>query len=153
MRIFQTASLILIFLVFHAVAAMAAEGVIDIKSNYTAQETADRLKNILEQKGMTIFTRIPHSESATKVGVELRNTELFIFGNPKVGSPLMKCQQSVAIDLPQKALIWEDDNGQAWISYNDPSFLMKRHAISGCDEVIAKIEKALSGITNAAVKK
>jgi uncharacterized protein (DUF302 family) len=153
MRVFQTASLILIILIFHVVAAMAAEGIIDVKSNHTAQETADRLKSILEQKGMTIFTRILHSESAAKVGVELRNTELFIFGNPKVGSPLMKCQQSVAIDLPQKALIWEDDNGQAWISYNDPRFLMKRHAISGCDEVIAKIEKALVGITNAAANK
>ena len=121
-----------------------------MKSNHPAQETADRLQSILEQKGMTIFNRIPHSESAANVGVELRDTELFIFGNPKVGSPLMKCQQSVAIDLPQKALIWEDETGQVWISYNDPGYLQQRHDISGCEEVIAKIEKALAGITQAA---
>jgi uncharacterized protein (DUF302 family) len=80
-------------------------------------------------------------------------TELIIFGNPKVGSPLMKCQQTVAIDLPQKALIWVDDQSKVWISYNDPRYLEKRHNISGCDEVIAKIEKALSGITKAASSK
>jgi uncharacterized protein (DUF302 family) len=80
----------------------------------------------------------------------MRETELIIFGNPKVGSPLMKCQQSVAIDLPQKALIWEDDESKVWISYNDPRYLEKRHNISGCDEVISKIDKALSGITRAA---
>jgi uncharacterized protein (DUF302 family) len=73
-----------------------------------------------------------------------------IFGNPKVGSPLMKCQQSAAIDLPQKALIWEDDNDRVWISYNDPRYLEKRHNISGCEEVITKIEKALAGITKSA---
>ena len=92
-----------------AAPALAADGIINVKSIYDVQKTADRLENILNEKGMTIFKRIKHSESAGKVGIELRETELIIFGNPKVGSPLMKCQQSVAIDLPQKALIWEDD--------------------------------------------
>ena len=99
---------------------------------------------------MTIFNRIKHSESAGKVGIELRETALIIFGNPKVGSPLMKCQQSVAIDLPQKALVWEDHASKVWISYNDPTYLVKRHGISGCGEDISKIKKALSGITKAA---
>jgi uncharacterized protein (DUF302 family) len=94
-----------------------------------------------------------HSGAAEKVGVELQETELIIFGNPKVGSPLMKCQLSVAIDLPQKALIWRDIEEQTWISYNDPRYLQKRHNISNCDEVISKIEKALSGITKAAATK
>jgi uncharacterized protein (DUF302 family) len=150
MRIIQTVSICICFLFLPVIAAMAAEGMIDVKSNYSAQETADRIDTILQQKGMTIFNRIPHSTGAAKVGVELRNTELFIFGNPKVGSPLMKCQQSVAIDLPQKALVWEDETGQVWISYNDPEYLQQRHGISGCDEVLAKIEKALAGITKAA---
>ena len=99
---------------------------------------------------MTIFNRIKHSEGAANVGIELRKTELIIFGNPKVGSPLMKCQQSVAIDLPQKALIWEDADAKVWISYNDPGYLQKRHNIAGCEEVISKIKKALSGITKSA---
>jgi uncharacterized protein (DUF302 family) len=133
-----------------AIPAAAADGVITIPSVFTVSETADRLQSILGEKGMTIFNRIKHSESASKVGIELRKTELIIFGNPKVGSPLMKCQQSVAIDLPQKALIWEDDKAQVWLSYNDPRYLAVRHNISGCEEVVAKIEKALASIANSA---
>lgn len=133
--------------------ALAAEGVINVKSTLGIQETADRMVNILTKKGMTIFNRIKHSQGAAKVGIDLRSTELILFGNPKVGSPLMKCQQTVAIDLPQKALIWEDANAQVWISYNDPRYLQKRHNIQGCETTIAKIEKALAGITKAASMK
>ncbi|TYB33569.1 MAG: DUF302 domain-containing protein [Flexistipes sinusarabici] len=132
------------------VSSYAAEGMVDVKSSFGVKKTADRLESILKDKGMTIFNRIKHSQAAKKVGVNLRETELLIFGNPKVGSPLMKCQQSVAIDLPQKALIWEDDEGETWISYNNLGYLAKRHSISNCKKVIAKIEKALAGITKAA---
>ena len=129
---------------------LAAEGVINIQSAYSVDETTDRLVNILNEKGMTIFTQVDHSEGAQKAGIELAETKLILFGNPKVGSPLMRCQQSVAIDLPQKALIWKDDQSRVWISYNDPAYLKKRHQISGCEDVISKIEKALAGITKAA---
>jgi uncharacterized protein (DUF302 family) len=108
---------------------------------------------LLKEKGMTVFNRIKHSEAAAAVGIELRNTELILFGNPKVGSPLMKCQQSAAIDLPQKALIWEDDKATVWISYNNPRYLEKRHNITGCEEVISKIERALAGIAESAATK
>ena len=144
-------ALLLVFLM--SIPVMAAEGMINVESDFNVKETADRLENILAEKGMTIFKRINHSEGAANVGIKMPETELFIFGNPKVGSPLMKCQQTVAIDLPQKALIWADDQRKVWISYNDPRYLEKRHNISGCEEIIAKIEKALSGITNAAAKK
>jgi uncharacterized protein (DUF302 family) len=137
-----------IFLI--ATPVVAADGIINVPSAFSVEETADRMERILNEKGMTIFDRIMHSEGASKIGIELRETELIIFGNPKAGSPLMKCQQSVAIDLPQKALIWSDENSRVWISYNDPGYLKKRHNITGCDEVIAKIENALSGITKAA---
>ena len=136
-----------------AIPALAADGMVTVPSTHTVEETAERLESVLHEKGMTIFNRIKHSEAAAKVGIELRKTELILFGNPKVGSPLMKCQQSVAIDLPQKALIWEDDNAKVWISYNDPRYLEKRHNIAGCEEVIAKIEKALAGITKSAAGK
>ena len=136
-----------------AIPAKAADGIISIQSSSNVKETADRMESILKEKGMTVFNRIKHSEGASKVGIELPDTELIIFGNPKVGSPLMKCQQSVAIDLPQKALIWEDDNAKVWISYNDPSYLEKRHNIVGCKEVISKIEKALAGISKSASTK
>ena len=89
-------------------------------------------------------------EGAQKVGKKLRPTEVIIFGNPNVGAPLMQCSQSVAIDLPQKALISEDEAGQVWLSYNDPKYLEKRHGIKECVEVIKKIENALSNFANAA---
>lgn len=133
-----------------AISSMASDGVIDVQSNFEVGETANRLENILKEKGMTLFNRIKHSEGASKAGIELRDTELVVFGNPKVGSPLMKCQQKIAIDLPQKALIWKDSTGVVYISYNDPMYLQKRHNVTGCDEVFAKIEKALGGITKAA---
>ncbi|MCG6201042.1 DUF302 domain-containing protein [Psychromonas antarctica] len=133
-----------------AIPTVAAEGVVDIQSAFTVKETTDRMVDILNKKGMTIFARIKHSESAAKVGIKIRNTELIIFGNPKVGSPLMACEQSVAIDLPQKALIWEDANDHVWISYNDPRYLEKKHNITGCEGAIVKIENALSKMTKAA---
>lgn len=133
-----------------AVPVAAAEGLLNVQSAFNVEETADRMESALKEKGMTIFNRITHSEAAAGVGIELRNTELILFGNPKIGSPLMKCQQSVAIDLPQKALIWEDDKANVWISYNDPRYLEKRHDISGCEDVISKIEKALAGIAESA---
>jgi len=132
--------------------AFAGDGMIKQESAHDVGTTADRLESILQQKGMTVFNRISHSAGAKKVGLDLRPTEVVIFGNPKVGSPLMQCSQSVAIDLPQKALIWEDKNGKTWVSYNDPSYLKKRHAIEGCEKVLAKISKALANFTKAATQ-
>jgi uncharacterized protein (DUF302 family) len=100
----------------------ADNGIISVKSSHDVKATADRLENTLKQKGMTVFIRINHAEGAQKVGKKLRPTELVIFGNPKVGTPLMLCSQTTAIDLPQKALIWEDGEGQVWLSYNDPNY-------------------------------
>ena len=132
--------------------ATADNGLISVKSSHDVKVTADRLETILNQKGMKVFIRINHSAGAQKVGKELRPTELIIFGNPKVGTPLMQCSQSVAIDLPQKALIWQDDKGQAWLTYNDPNYLSQRHGLTGCAEVIKKVEKALSNFAQAATK-
>lgn len=102
---------------------------------------------------MRIFSRISHSDNAAKAGLELRSTELIIFGDPKVGTLLMQCSQSVAIDLPLKALVWEDEKGQVWLSYNDPNYLKERHNIQGCDEVIAKMAAVLEGITQQAAQR
>ena len=137
--------------IFIAFPAIAAEGVTNVQSSLSVKVTADRLNDVLTSKGMTVFNRVKHSEAAAGVGIQLADAELIIFGNPKAGSPLMKCQLSVALDLPQKALVWADAQSRVWISYNDPAYLIKRHAISGCDAVISKISKALAGITKAAV--
>jgi uncharacterized protein (DUF302 family) len=149
----KKASITILLVLFTVLPLMAAEGLINVQSDFSVKETTDRLENILDEKGMTTFNQINHSDAAQKVGVDLRETRLIIFGNPKVGSPLMQCQQSVAIDLPQKAIIWEDDQSKVWISYNDPRYLGKRHNIIGCDEVITKVEKAFSRITKAAATK
>ena len=130
--------------------ATASDGLINIQSAHDVKTTADRFENILKTKGMTIFTRIDHAEGAKKVGKTLPATELIIFGNPKVGTPLMQCQQSIAIDLPQKALIWQDKNGQTWLSYNDINYLTKRHNLTGCNKVIRKIEKVLNNLAKSA---
>ena len=146
----KTAILTLLSILFIVLPAAASDGMVNVPSAFSVGETADRLESVLHEKGMTIFNRIKHSESAANIGIELRKTELIIFGNPKVGSPLIKCQQSTAIDLPQKALVWEDADSKVWISYNDPRYLEKRHNITGCEEVLSKIEKALAGIAKSA---
>ncbi|CAD7838537.1 MAG: hypothetical protein [Olavius algarvensis Delta 4 endosymbiont] len=147
MKKFIAAILLFVVIPMHL---WAAEGVVNVRSTFTVKETADRMENILKNKGMTVFNRIKHSEAAGKIGIGIPDTELIIFGNPKVGSPLMKCQQSIAIDLPQKALVWANEKDEVWISYNNPRYLEKRHAVSGCEKVIAKVEKVLAGISKAA---
>jgi len=145
----KTIATILLFVAI-PVHLWAAEGVVNVRSTFTVKETADRMETILQSKGMTVFNRIKHSEAAMAVGIEIPDTELLIFGNPKVGSPLMQCEQTVALDLPQKALIWADDKGDVWITYNDPSYLKDRHDLKGCAPVLSKVAKALRGISEAA---
>jgi uncharacterized protein (DUF302 family) len=128
----------------------AGEGMISIKSAHSVSDTADRLENILGAKGMTVFARIDHAAGAKKAGKTLPPTQLLIFGNPKIGTPLMVCSPSIAIDLPQKALISEDAAGTTWISYNDPMFLKLRHNTQGCDEVFKKVSMALGKFANKA---
>ena len=132
--------------------SFADNGLVSVKSTHSVKDTADKLENILASKGMTVFNRINHAEGAKKVGTAMPPTELFIFGNPKVGTPLMVCSRSVAIDLPQKALIWEDAQGQVWLTYNDPAYLAERHGITGCQEVLKKVAIALKNFAAAATQ-
>jgi len=142
--------LTIISIFFFSSLAVADNGLVSIKSNHSVKETGDRLENILQKKGMTLFDRIDHAAGAQKVGKELRPTEVIIFGNPKVGTPLMQCGQTMAIDLPQKALIWEDEGGRVWFSYNDPGYLADRHKTKGCLEVIEKVKNVLTNFSSAA---
>ena len=141
------------FFTFYVTSAMATEGMIAIESSHSVKETADRLENVLNKKGMTVFKRVNHGSGAKNVGIDLCETELVVFGNPKVGSPLMVCQQSAAIDLPQKALIWKDAQNKVWFSYNDPAYMKQRHNITGCDKVLEKITNALANFAKAATSK
>jgi len=131
---------------------LAADGLITVKSAHDVATTVTKLQEIVESKGMNVFGRVNHGAGAEKAGVELLPTELLIFGNPKVGSPLMACSRSIAIDLPQKALVWEDADGVVWLAYNDPEYLKARHATEGCDEVFAKVTGALAAFAGAATQ-
>lgn len=99
---------------------------------------------------MTMFNRIDHAAGAATVGEKLRPMELLIFGNPAVGTKLIQCGETIGIDLPLKALIWEDGKGTAWLSCTDPKFLADRHTITGCDEVLKKIETVLNSLAGSA---
>lgn len=135
-------------LVFASLASFAAEGLISIKSAYSAADTATRLENTIKDRGLMLFARINHSAGAAKIGKTLRPTEVFVFGNPQGGTPLMECAQTAGIDLPLKALVWEDASAQVWLSYNDPAYLAKRHDSANCP-VVENLRKALVGIGDA----
>jgi uncharacterized protein (DUF302 family) len=105
---------------------MAADGLITIASNFSAKETMDRLEAEIRARGLTVFARIDHAAGATEVGLPLRPTELVVFGNATGGTPLMQAEQTIGIDLPLKALVFEDEVGKVWVSYNDPHWLASR---------------------------
>ena len=108
---------------------LSDNGLIHLSSAHTVLETLERLESIVQAKGLTIIARIDHSGDAAKVGLKMQPTKLLIFGNPKSGTPLMVASPSVAIDLPLKALVWQDNDGKVWLSYNSPNYLKERHAI------------------------
>jgi uncharacterized protein (DUF302 family) len=106
---------------------MEVSGFVSLPSKYSVDKTLERLQTIFRDKGVAVFAVVDHSGEAAKVGMEMRPTKLVIFGNPKGGTPLMIAAPPVAIDLPLKALIWEDSDGNIWISYNSPEYLQQRH--------------------------
>jgi uncharacterized protein (DUF302 family) len=107
----------------------ANNGIIDKPSSHSVDQTVERLKNILQSKGVTLFALIDHSGEAERVGMKMRPTKLLIFGSPKAGTPLMLAAPSIAIDLPLKILVWEDGGGKTRISYNSPEYLKERHGL------------------------
>jgi len=109
---------------------MTDDGLTTVPSQHDVKVTIDRLEVAAKAKGMTIFARIDHAAGAASVGLTLRPTELLIFGNAKGGTPLMQLQQTIGVDLPLKALAWEDAAGKTWLSYNEPAWLATRHALA-----------------------
>ena len=131
---------------------MAADGLTTLRSSYGPKDTMTRLEAEVKARGMTVFARIDHAAGAAGVGLSLRPTELLIFGNGKAGTPLMQTVQTTGIDLPLKALVWEDASGATWLSYNDPAWLAQRHGVAGETEtVIGMMSKALDAVAQAAI--
>lgn len=141
---------LMLVMLFTANSAMAQQGMESIESPFDVATTIDRLTAELESKGMSVFGRVNHAANAEKVDMSLRPTELLIFGNPRIGTPLMLCAQSVALDLPQKMLAWQGEDGKTRLGWNDPMHLKARHGIEECDEVLKKVSGALSNFAKAA---
>ena len=130
---------------------MAAQGLVTIHSSYGPKDTMDRLEAEVKAKGMTVFARIDHAAGAAGMGLSLRPTELLIFGNAKGGTPLMQSVQTIGIDLPLKALVWQDASGKTWLSYNDPAWLAERHGLSGeATAAVTMMTSALDAVAKAA---
>ncbi len=146
----MTLFVILVTLVSMTSVGWSADGLVSVKSPHGVNATVERLKKLLEDKGLKIFARIDHAAGAAKIGKNLRPTQLLIFGNPQGGTPFMECQQTVGIDLPLKALVWEDADGRVWLGYNDPEFLAQRHGVPQCP-VAEKLKKALAVFARQAV--
>lgn len=139
-----------IMLMMSSMAVADNQGLINKKSHHSVKVTLDRLENALKEKGITIVTRWSHDAGAKKIGIPLRPTELLIFGNPKLGSHMFTSNQTAGIDLPLKALAWEDKKGQVWLTYNDPKYIANRHGIKDRAEIVKKMTGALNNLTNAA---
>jgi uncharacterized protein (DUF302 family) len=125
------------------------DGLTTIRSRFGPKETMDRLQAEIRAKGMTVFARIDHAAGAAEVGLTLRPTELIIFGNARGGTPLMESVQTVGIDLPLKALVWEDAGGETWLSYNEPSWIAQRHNVANAEPVVSKMAAGLNAISRA----
>jgi uncharacterized protein (DUF302 family) len=132
---------------------MTPDGLAIYPSSYGPKETMDRLVTAVTDRGITVLARIDHAEAAAKAGMALRPTEVVIFGNPRAGTPLMQARQTIGIDLPLKALVWQDNEGKTWLAYNEPMWLAIRHgAEAGADRLLGAMTEALAAIAKEATE-
>jgi uncharacterized protein (DUF302 family) len=130
--------------------AMQPSGLITLPSKYAPKETMDRLVAAVTARGMAVLARLDHAAAAHAVGLELRPTEVVLFGNPRAGTPLMQAVQTIGIDLPLKALVWQDADQKTWLSYNDPHGLADRHEVHGTDAVLTAMTSGLAAVATEA---
>lgn len=130
--------------------ARADSGLVEVRSAHDVPETVARLEAALEKANVPVVAKVDHSAAAARVGEALPPTVLLVFGNPKLGTPLMRCAPTAAIDLPMKALVWKDAAGRVTLAYSDPAWIAARHGGKGCEEVVRKMAAALSRFAAAA---
>jgi uncharacterized protein (DUF302 family) len=123
-------------------------GVVQIRTSHTVADTVDRLEHLARERGLTVFARIDFSHDAASAGLSLRPEQLLIFGNPKSGTPLLQASPSVGLDLPLKALVWEDEQGTTWLAYNTPAYVVERHNLNA--SLSRNIEGAIALMEEAA---
>jgi uncharacterized protein (DUF302 family) len=126
------------------------DGLTTIASSFGPKETMDRLEAEIRAQGMEVFARIDHAAAAAEAGLTLQPTELIIFGNARGGTPFMQSAQTVGIDLPLKALVWQDAKNQTWLSYNEPSWIARRHNVRNAEQLVSKMAAALSAMATKA---
>lgn len=142
---------LLVVLNFLAMASFAdSQGLITKKSHFSVAETLDRLEAVLKKKGIGVAVRWNHGAKANAVNIPLRDTEILIFGNPKIGSHMFTSNQTAGIDLPLKALAWKDAKGDVYLTYNDPDYIAKRHGITDREHILKKMAGALNKLSNVA---
>lgn len=132
---------------------MITSGLLTFKSENSVTETSNRLIALFKEKDITLFAHINHSAGASKIYIDLRPTEVLIFGNPATGSPLMQDTQTIGIDLPQKALIWQDEDGAVWLAFNDPDYLKERHNLSDNQALLDNLSNAFKQFAQHATSK
>ena len=147
-----TIPLLTILLLLTVTVVQAEAGLINVSSQFGVQETADRFVAAVEKAGLKVFNRIDHAAGAAKVDKSLRPTQLIIFGSPKVGTALLTSDQRIGIDLPLKALAWQDAEGKVWLTYNSPDYLFNRFAINDRAKVKKKITGALAKLSQSATQ-
>ena len=128
------------------------DGLTTVPSHFGPEETMRRLEKEIQAQGIKVFARINHAALAAEAGLTLRPTDLILFGNPRGGTPLMQAAQTIGIDLPLKALVWQDASGKTWLSYNEPVWLAKRHEISGAERALSAIRLALGTVAAKATR-
>lgn len=138
--------------VSHADGPAAVDGLVAVQSSRDFATTVAQAEQAIAGRGLTLMATVDHAANAQTVDATLRPTTLFIFGNPKVGTQLMHVAQTTGIDLPMKLLVWQDDTGAVWVSYNDPAWLGGRHHVAGKDALLTKVQGALSGIAADAAR-
>lgn len=126
------------------------EGLTSIQSSFGPKETMDRVEAEIRAGGLNVFARIDHAAGAAEAGLTLAPTELMIFGNARGGTPMMQSAQTVGIDLPLKALVWQDASGKTWLSYNEASWIAQRHGVADAQPVVSKMADLLSAISKKA---
>jgi uncharacterized protein (DUF302 family) len=129
------------------------QGMVAVKSVHSAKVTMDKFEEAVKAASMNVFARVDHAAGAQRIGKTLRPTEVLIWGSPPGGTPLMECAQTVGIDLPQKALVWQDAKGDVYLGWNDPAHLVNvRHNTPGCEAVSANVGKAIAGLAKKATE-
>jgi uncharacterized protein (DUF302 family) len=126
------------------------EGLTSIQSSFAPKATMDRLDAEIRAKGLNVFARIDHAAGAAEVGLTLAPTELIIFGNARGGTPLMQSVQTIGIDLPLKALVWQDASGKTWLSYNEPGWIAQRHGVANAEQVVSRMNALLTAMARKA---